>query len=539
MSVAHPRLAPPLSLGHPAVLDRRVRELAIVALTSVIPLGIGLAVAIAVPKPNILAAVGVIVGAVGVVALMASRRLEVTVTVVAVYLGMIAGPVKLLGGTGPVAAALQDVVIVAVALGAILRPLIKRQRMTLPPLSGWVLGFVVLVLAEAFNPQTEGFLHFLGGLRQQLQYAPFFFFGYVLVRSKVRFRKLFVVFGVMALANGIVATYQTQLSPAQLASWGPGYHERIYGVIVEGKARGGGRVFSSEGVGHVRPPALGSDAGFGGGVGMIALPGTLALLALWRLRRRWIGVVLCFGAMVAVVTCLGRLQVVGAVIAVAAFAALTSMLGRHMTRPVATLLGVGILALPAGALFIEAEGSGTFKRYESIAPGAAVSTTTQHKSQTLELLPHQIAVAPFGVGLGSVGAVSGFGGRSTDRLEGHGVNAETQFNLMADELGLPGMLLWTAWMLYLIALAVRGLRRIPDPELRLSLAAITAPLIALLFMAHSGPLTQAPAAGPYMFFAAGIIAYWFAGPGRALEAARPPRSNMTVDASAIAPGSIA
>ena len=39
-------------------------------------------------------------------------------------------------------------------------------------------------LVEAFNPSTHGILKILGGFRQQLEWIPFFFFGYVVMRSK-------------------------------------------------------------------------------------------------------------------------------------------------------------------------------------------------------------------------------------------------------------------------------------------------------------------------------------------------------------------
>ena len=103
-----------------------------------------------------------------------------------------------------------------------MRLLARRERVKLPPLSGWVLAFVAIVVLEAFNPKTQGLLHALGGFRQELQWVPFFFFGYVLIRSKKRLRQLFIILGVIGLANGVVAAYQTSLSPAQLASWGPG-----------------------------------------------------------------------------------------------------------------------------------------------------------------------------------------------------------------------------------------------------------------------------------------------------------------------------
>ena len=72
----------------------------------------------------------------------------------------------------------------AIGLGAILRMVVKRERVKLPPLSGWVIALVALVLVEAFNPKTAGILKFLGGFRQQLEWVPFFFFGYAIMRSR-------------------------------------------------------------------------------------------------------------------------------------------------------------------------------------------------------------------------------------------------------------------------------------------------------------------------------------------------------------------
>ena len=65
------------------------------------------------------------------------------------------------------------------------------------------------------------------------------------------------------------------------------------------------------------------------------------------------------------------------------------------------------------------------------------------------------------------------------RLEGHGVSAETQYNYVTDELGLPGLLLWTALSSERDRLAVTRLRRVGDLELRIDLAAMFAPFVAL------------------------------------------------------------
>ncbi|TML00111.1 MAG: hypothetical protein E6G34_01030 [Actinobacteria bacterium] len=506
MSGRSPRLFVSPAGVHPAVLDRRVRELALLAVSALVPLALALAVSLEVPKPNLLLALAAIVGALGVVALVVSTRLEVTVTLLVVYLGLLDGPIKLgVGGYGSAASAVRNVLIFAVALGALLRLLVKRERVRLPPLSGWVLAFAGVVVLEAFNPRTHGLLHVLGGYRQQLQWVPFFFFGYAVMRSKVRFRQLFLVLGVIALANAGVATYQSRLSPAQLASWGPGYSERVFPAA--NGVGGGARIYVSEGEARVRPLALGSDEGFSGGTGLIALPGALALVAIARRRQRWIAVVFSLGALIGVAVGAGRLQLVGAGIAAVSFALLSSLAGRNASRTLAALLAVVALAIPAGVVLASAAGNGTFKRYESVS-----FSSSSYKAQLWKNIPHVLSQAPFGVGLGTVGSASRFGGKVSELLpEGRGVTGETQYNLLADETGAPGLVIWVGLALSVMLLAVRRLRYIADPELRLAVAGVAAPVFALLLMGFSGYLGASAALGPYYWFAAGVASYWLTG----------------------------
>src|ERR1700734_2929626 len=105
----------------------------------------------------------------------------------------------------------RDVLIIAVGVGMIMRLVVKKERVRLPPLAGWVVGFVAVVLVEALNPHTHGLLKSIGGYRQQLEWVPFFFFGYLIVRSKQRFRQLFLILGVIALANGVVGAVQAKI----------------------------------------------------------------------------------------------------------------------------------------------------------------------------------------------------------------------------------------------------------------------------------------------------------------------------------------
>ncbi len=486
---------------HPEVLRRRMSDVLVTCAIALVPAVTALAVTIALPEMSVLLALAVVVGLVGIVTLMVYSRLEVTVTLVVIYLGVLNGPVKLFFNGRELTASIQDVVVLAVAAGALMRMGQRREKIRWPELSGWVIAWVVLVVVNAFNPRTEGILHALGGFRQHLQFVPFFFFGYVLMRSKDRFRKAFTIIGVIALLNGIVAAYQSTLTPSQLASWGPGY-----AALVKPEG-GGGRVFFSEGEAHVRPPGLGSDAGSSGAIGHIALPMCLALLAITR-RRKWFPTLLCVGSSVAVMVGLGRLPLIGTLLGVMVFITLAAMGGRRFSRAMVSMLAVMVLMIPVGAIVIAALKPGTFNRYETLNTS---SSTTLHKENAWDKIPKYAAAAPLGFGLGNSGAVSGFGGSAnTNLLEGHGLTSETEYNVLIKELGVPGLLLWPAILFYITALTFKGIKRIRDPDLAICIAGMMAPLVPLPIEATSGFLSGSVVDGSYIWFAVGVAAYWFA-----------------------------
>ena len=496
--------------AHPWVRRKRFDRARLIGLSALIPFAVAMGISVATPKPNFFLEVGLLVGGCTVVALASISRLEVTVTVLALYLGLMDGPIKLLSASQS-ASAIRDILIVAVSIGALVRMMSRKERITAPPLTVWVAAFVGLVLIEAFNPKTAGILKVLGGYRQNLEWIPFFFFGYALIRSRQRFRKMFIILGVIALVNGIVSTYQITLSPGQLSAWGPGYSEKINGNVNPETGVGvTGRKYISEGVGRVRPPGLGGDSGFGGGIGVIALPCTLALLATGRRRQRRY-MVLTLGALVAVGTGLGRLQVVGAVVAIASFVLLSLSAGKRVTRPLGVLLAIAALAVPLGALFVTSVGTSVFSRYESIAPNKVVETSASYKEKSLALIPHYIQSAPFGFGLGTAGPAVGFGGKVAGLLEGHGVTAETQYNFVEDEFGAPGLFLWLALTVEICILILRRLPRIGDIDIRIDLAAVFAVFLAHVVMGIRGAFMVSAPSAAFFWFSLGIAAYWFTG----------------------------
>lgn len=536
MSGAGSNLTNAAALVHPAVRRRRIQDVLWRGLPVLAALALALYAGISVSKPNLPLTIGLIVGVLALITLMANPRLEVTVTILAVFLGCIDGPLKGFAGGGNATAVVRNVLVFGVVVGSLARLFSKRAPLRLPAMSAWVFAYVALVLVEALNPNTVGLLKILGGFRQQLEWIPFFFFGYALIHTRERMRKMFVLLALIALANGIVSTVQSRLSPQQVASWGPGYAERING------ANGvSGTTFRSEGEGHVRPLALGSDIGFGGTVGVIALPGTLALLAAGYGRRKWIVPLLMIGALLAIATSLSRTAVLGGVFTLAAFGMFSLSAGKQILRPLMAMFAVMVLAIALVTALSSTGQESTFARYASISPENAAQTSTSYKEISLKQIPKVIAAEPFGFGLGVSGASASFGGKTNVTLEGHGFSNETQYNFVVNEVGLPGLVLWIALSLYLMYLAATRLHTVADIEVRIGLAAISAVLVGLMVMGFVGAFAAGTAGGPFFWFAVGVVAWWLAGPGRfqrppepeAEARARPPGARLPLTPRAV------
>ncbi len=529
MSTPYPHLANRVGGGHPTVTSRRARERLLLCLTFLVPVVLALAISVQMPSPNVRSVLEVLVltlGAIGVVVLVLSTRYAVTLTLLALYLGLLDGPIKL-ESTSRLASGFRDVLIVAIGLGMIMRLGLKRERVTLPPLASWVLAFVAVVLVEALNPRTGGLLKAVGGYRQQLEFVPFFFFAYLIMRSKQRFRQLFLILGVIALANGVVGTVQSRLSPAQLARWGPGYNQRLSG-------NGGGRTFKSEGEAHPRPLALGSDSGFGGGVGVLAMPGLLALMMAGGGRRRWLVVLCALGALAGIATSASRTTVISCVVVLASYTALSLFVRLKLSRALVGLIVVAALAVTIGAVLVASVGGGIFKRQESLPSvvssqvpsvvGSQVGVSSEGeeeseaggdaKTKHLSEIPGDIEHEPLGLGLGTAGSVAGFGGKVEKVIEEQKVSGGSAYNLLAVELGLPGLLLWLGLAINVFVLVATRLRRIVDPELRTYLVAVFASFIGVTVQGLAGPTLAVSPAGIYVWFVPGVIAYWLAGPGR-------------------------
>jgi hypothetical protein len=429
-----------------------------------------------------------------------SERYERTLAVLALYLGLFDGFLKLKTGS-EVATLGRDVLLYSIAAGALVRIALRRQPIRMPKLSVAVFVWVVICLAEVLNPVVPSITHALAGVRQHVEFVPLFFLGYAVMRSKRRFTGMFVLLVVVASVNGIVALIQSRLPLAQLASWGPGYAREVYG-----NATVTGRTFYVSGIEHVRPPALGSDLSFGGTLAVLAIPAVLALGAAWGRSRGGFVIALIGGPLVilALVTSQSRTAVVSAVVAVVVYLFLTATTKKG-AQTIATAAVLGAVAYVVLPIAFPTVASGP-NRYASIAPSRVISTAIAYRSGTLSLLPHYIVTYPLGDGIGNNGPAAGstVGGSAL----AYSQNAESEFNFLALEVGAPGLLLLTALTVTLIALGIR-LRRISDVGLQRSLMVLVAVNVGIGASWFVGIATASTPTAPFFWFTAGAIVYWY------------------------------
>jgi hypothetical protein len=455
-------------------------------------------IALEAPTSSLTAAGLLASGGVVLAVMFVSARYELTLLAYGAYLALLDGSLRLATGVG-VFTVIRDVLLLTIVAGALAKLVASRGQISIPPYSGFILIYATFVLAQVFNPNEWHFLHGVGAIRQHLEFVPLFFFGFAVMRTTGRLRAFLVFLVVVAALNGIVGLIQARLTPAQLATWGPGYADRVNGTTLISA-----RVFyDAAGTSFVRPFALGSDLGFGGNVGLIAVPAGLALfISGGGVRRRlWlVPVVTC--AVLAVVTSQNREAIIGAVVAALAFAGL-AVAGR---RVMATIVGV-LVALAVGYLVVSivgrASGSHIFDRYQSIAPTKVFSTTYDYRKDDFALFGEYVGRFPLGAGLGSGGPAVGFFGGSGPRA----LNSETEFNFLLIELGIPGVLLLVWFNLRMLALATR-VRRLAASGPRLELAAVGAALFGLTATWVAGATTSTVPGGPYFWFAAGILTWW-------------------------------
>ncbi|MEJ7783917.1 MAG: hypothetical protein WKF96_03870 [Solirubrobacteraceae bacterium] len=448
------------------------------------------------------------------------RRVDRSLAVLGLYLGLLDGYLKLRTGSAVITLG-RDVLVVAIAGGALLRSMNSHKPMALPPLGGLVIAFAAVVFIELFNPSAPGIIQGLAGVRTHLEFVPLFFLGYVFVRRESQVRGLVIILVICAAAGGLVSLVQSLLTPEQFAQWGPGYSERILGTgVFAGAGRQG---IDAAGSVSVRPFGLGSDVGAGALVAALGLPGLIALLMSASGKIRLALAPAAVGIALAVIVSGSRGGTVAAIVSVVSFGVVAAV-SKNALRAI-----VG-LAIGAVLLFVVAQQLGPSNpaknRARSVAPDKIVSTFSQERGSSVTLFDDYAAQFPLGRGVGTVGPATAVTGQPNST----GLNSETLWNYLVIETGLAGLATILALFFRLMWLALTRTRRIVDPAMRLYLAAVAAPLFGMVFAGFGGATTIAVPFGPYLWLAAGVLSYWLITFPR--SSSRPPTAHDSAVADA-------
>jgi hypothetical protein len=478
----------------------RVSNLAVQVIAAVIIAAIAAAVSWYSVRHGSLKGLSVTVAVVGSLWFAATKNTQLALALLTIYLGALDGYLKLSTGSSAISL-VRDGLLYAIVVGQLLRTIALRKPLPAPPLHGWIVAFCVLVAVQLFNPLDGSILHSFGGIRQDLEFVPLFYLTFAFVRTKKALRGFVIVLALLATLNGVVNVMQSRLSPAQLATWGPGYAERELGT---GEFSQGGRAFfDANGQLHVRPFGLMSDAGTGGMVCILGLGCVLALASMFR-RPQYLAIAAVAGAaaVAGIVTSEGRSVVVGGVLVVLAY----GLMAATARNRVATIAGVAALvaatAFAAGSLVA----GGSQNRYGGLTSASGlVQLTTKDRGLAFQTIPSNLARWPFGAGLGSGGPAAGVKDPPAAVLT---ANTENEISFATLDVGIPGMLTLIGFALVVFLTGVRRCRFEPDAETRLLLAALISPLGAMLAIYTVSAVSPTTPFGPYLWAAGGVVSYW-------------------------------
>jgi len=123
-----------------------------------------------VTRRTALSGAAVTLAVVGTLWFATTRHTQLALALLMLYLGLLDGYLKLATGSNLVTF-VRDVLLYAIVAGLLVRATVQGKRLPLPPLSGWVIAFAVLVLIQIPNPHGGTLFHSLAGVRQHLDAA--------------------------------------------------------------------------------------------------------------------------------------------------------------------------------------------------------------------------------------------------------------------------------------------------------------------------------------------------------------------------------
>lgn len=400
----------------------------------------------------------------------------------------------------------KPLLIVVLVAGWLLHRRRQMGRAPSPPLAAATLLFIVWSFLMAFHPSGGGVA---GGVATALLWyggpAAFYYLGYHAAhRSVANVERIFYALIAIATVVSAFALMQYLMGQPWTEAHLPGYasmSQTSASWFVTDQASGGF-------VAGWRPASTTSMPGGGAFYAYLGVLFPFGLLLRPRMAAR---------ARVTLIVCLllnfVALLVTGVrlyVVILMFGAPLLLLLSARTPRLFGRNLGFALLAAAiclGGFLTAQTlSGGALIHRYaETLAN--PVARYQKDRGGSLTFLPVFLSANPFGIGYQrgvegyrQQGSVRNFSSDSTLRS----LNRETQFNSVAIDMGLPGLLLLTGLLIAVLVQGWRALRRLSDPSLRVLGATLFVLLCGYAAACLGGPALQG--ADPFWTGAALLLA---------------------------------
>lgn len=409
------------------------------------------------------------IGGVSLLWFLTTERIQIAILLLILYMGLFEGVFKFTtdGLLFYLVYAVRNVLTASLILNVFFKAYNRKLEaagfhFTWPPFT-LLIGFYLLwVLINIFHPEGINLMNSIAGARPHIEFVPFYFLGFLICTKEPKwFVHLLITIVIIGVINSAVAIHQYKIGPENLvAVYGEGYAKLISTETIEQQEEGTGRTsayrgrvyLDNENNAQLRPPGLGSDAGFPAMVAEIAVFSLLVLLFYYlKMRNFWLvgflvaaSLLLFAGIVVSAARSYLLLTLVGVTIG-ALFYIREIFAGQKLKIVVLVIVGITILG---GNYVIKSYVSdNAYDRFQNIStPEKLYNRLKDEKFRNWAYTQRYLIESPLGRGLGKVGSATAFFA-TRDDVEVVTGNGETEFNFFLSELGVVGLLLFYAILL--------------------------------------------------------------------------------------------
>ena len=423
---------------------------------------------------------------------------------------VVEGFLKLMSNYNPVVHLGMDIIVLTVA-AAWVADAIARRRALLPdlPWIRWIGLYAFWVVLQVFNPYTPGLFAAVASFKLYLTMIPLYFITAAVIRTREDVLAILTAMVAIALVPYAAALVQYPLGPRSVLDLSPRFWQNISGMH------------------EWRPFGTSATPGGTSVIAFLVTPLAVALLLTRNLpaRVRWLAL-LSIGLAAGVFVVSGVRQVfLGCVLALLTMGAVGGL--RQSGRGVfvvvmVALLGVGgyvgvqtvLRPMATEALLDDPRALGLWRQSDvttRLATLADMQTYLTARHNAFREIGLRLQYYPLGAGLGRVGpGAAVLEGPRADQyrntIEARIGYSENFFATMLQEMGIPGTLMATVFLIGMPIGAARLARRSRDPVIMATAAAVAGIWVGVLGMSWgSQPFLGNPITAVYWILA-GVLA---------------------------------